>query len=770
MGDTRNRATSAIVSDRLSPEELMRSLRALTGLLLVIAANLAIAAPEYNPVRLHPAAEPETPIQRVIVKFRTSSTAGRVQAQAVGDPVATLATRSRLSLKETHPIASGLHVMHVEPQISGESLAATLANLRADPAVEYAEPDQRRYPHAVPDDTLFPNQWFLQSTQASGIDAVGAWDTTMGSSGVVIAELDTGVRFDHPDLRNSRANRLLSGYDFVSADPGGGFLTANDGDGRDPDPSDPGDWITTADTSNNAHFGSCTVANSSWHGTRVAGILGAITNNSMGVAGITWKNWILPVRVLGKCGGYDSDVIAGMLWAAGVHVDGVPDNPYPAKIINMSLGSTGTCPASYQTAIKQIVSLGVLIVVSAGNEGGPVDAPANCGGVAGIAAVRQIGTKVGFSSLGPEIALSAPGGNCVNTTAGQPCLFSIDTTINTGTQGPGTNTYTDQTNFNVGTSFSAPIVAGIAGLMVAVNGNLNAAQLIARLQEGATRPFPVSSDATIPKCHVPASATDTQVTECSCTTQACGAGMANAKGAVQAALRPIAAVALPANVAPGINVTLNGAASAAACNHTISSYAWTVVSPTTNPPAIQNANMTAATVVAPVAPSTYTLRLTVTDEAGRQDTADVVLASTEATTVAPASAGTNACPAAIAFAVSSNAVSGNSGGGGGGGAMDLLTLFAGAIACVTAGARRRRATTSGLAGNDREQCGPARAIRARLFATPRGALVPAGAVRSERLLRLRDTKARARGIPRELSARCLPPPAHAHRAGDPPAT
>jgi subtilisin family serine protease len=126
-------------------------------------------------------------------------------------------------------------------------------------------------------------------------------------------------------------------------------------------------------------------------------------------------------------------------------------------------------------------------VVSAGNEGGPVDAPANCAGVAGVGGLRQVGTKVGFSSLGPEIALSAPAGNCVNT-AGGPCVFSIETTSNTGTTVPGASTYTDQTNFNVGTSFSAPIVSGIAGLMLAVNGNLRAEQLIARLQLGAGVP------------------------------------------------------------------------------------------------------------------------------------------------------------------------------------------------------------------------------------------------------------------------------------------
>jgi serine protease len=662
-------------------ERLMRPIYLLTGLLVMaMAQGNAVAPPEYNPVRHHPAGEPETGVQRVIVKLRAPTDSARMQAQLSTDAVVALAGRMKLTLLDSRHIASGMHVLHVQPQISGDTLAQTLANLRADPAVEYAEPDHRRYAHATPNDPLFSEEWYMQNTQASAVDAVSAWDLTTGSAGVVIAELDTGVRFDHPDLRSGTANRLLPGYDMIGPDPDGSFTTANDGNGRDSDASDPGDWVTTSDLQK-AQFSQCTQENSSWHGTRVAGILGAITNNSTGIAGLTWSNWILPVRVLGKCGGYDSDILAGMLWAAGSHVDGVPDNPYPAKIINMSLGSNGggSCPMSYQQTVNQLVSLGVLVVVSAGNEGGPVDAPANCNGVAGIAGLRQVGTKVGFSSLGPEIALSAPAGNCVNTGAGQPCLFSIDTTTNSGTTSPATNIYTDQLNFNVGTSFSAPIVAGIAGLMASVNGNLSSEQLIARLQEGA-QPFPVSSDPSVPQCHVPASSSDLQTAECSCTTQACGAGMANAKGAVLAALRPIAAVAIPAGVSAGLDVTLNGSGSAAACNHTVAGYAWTVVSPTTNPPPIQNANTASATVVAPSGSATYTLRLTVTDDAGRQDTADVAVAATGATSSAPSNAGNKACPAAVSIMGPSSSPSSSGGGGGGGGAIDLLTLVVCAVA------------------------------------------------------------------------------------------
>ena len=383
------------------------------------------------------------------------------------------------SLRFARSVTAEIHVATLLVAVDGERLAATLAALRADPAVEYADADQRRRAHAAgPDDPLFgptpgvaTGQWYLGPPQptaegmsVAAVNAVGAWDTTHGSSGIVIADLDTGVRFDHPDLlRAGSGGKLLPGYDFVGPDGGAGgqggcgcrFLSANDGDGWDPDPSDPGDWVSSADLSHSV-FSDCTAENSSWHGTRTAGILGALTNNGIGIAGLAWNAWVLPVRVLGKCGGYDSDIIAGMLWAAGIAVDGAPANPYPARIINMSLGSPGTCGAEaggYQDVIAQLQARGVVVVISAGNEGGPVDEPADCAGAIAVTGVRHVGTKVGFANVGAEVALAAPAGNCVNT--GTPCLFSIDTTTNLGTTVPGANSYTDETNFNVGTSFSA---------------------------------------------------------------------------------------------------------------------------------------------------------------------------------------------------------------------------------------------------------------------------------------------------------------------------
>jgi len=620
-------------------------------LCVALVANASGASAELNPVRTHPAAPAEPVIQAVIVKLRAPT--GNEQT-ASADSVTALAKRAGVALQESHRIVSNMHVMHVLPLVPGESVAATLARLRADPQVIYAEPDQRRYINSLPNDPLYPEQWYLQngSTTPSAIDAETAWEVTTGTTGVVVADIDTGVRFDHPDLLRAAAGdggRLLPGYDFIS-DP----LVGNNGHGRSPDASDPGDWVTMADT-NTSEFKGCTVGDSSWHGTRVAGILGAITDNATGVAGLTWNSWILPVRALGKCGGSDSDIEAAMLWAAGIHVDGVPDNPYPAKIENLSIGAPGSCPASYQDVIDQVTGLGVLVVVSAGNDGGPVAAPANCAGVAGIAGLRQAGTKVGYSNLGREIALAAPAGNCGTAVAGAACLYSLDTTYNLGATTPTTNGYTDQTSTNLGTSFSAPIVSGIAALMLAVNGNLRSSELIKRLQEGS-QPFPQTSiDNTSPTppptCHVPADSTDVQNTECICTLddETCGTGMANASGAVAAALRPLAAIAVPAAVIAGGNIVLQGAGSAAACNHTITSYQWASSDPTNHP--VSSANTAATMVTAPTSGS-FTVTLTVLDDAmpKRTDVATVTISPTTATTAAPSSAASSACLNAVTVA------------------------------------------------------------------------------------------------------------------------
>jgi serine protease len=601
--------------------------------LVAAVSPVAFAAAEYNPVTRRPPADPAPVAHRFIVKMRATG-AARLQAQttasresidaaAATERVKALAGRVHVTMNASRALSANLHVMKVTPS-AGESEEQTLEKLRGDSDVEYAVADRRVYPHATQSsDPLEPGQWFLQATQPAAINAIGAWDTTKGSDSIVIAVVDTGVRFEHPDL----AGRLLAGYDFISPNSATSFKDANDGDGRDADASDPGDWVDSADNCG-------APSNSSWHGTRTSGIIGATTNNAVGVAGVTWNSKILPVRVIGKCGGFNSDVLAGMLWAAGQSVPGVPANANPARVINVSLGSSGSCDSASADVTSQLASLGVLIVVSAGNEGGPVDSPANCPGAMGVLGLRHAGTKVGFSSLGREIALGAPGGNCVNTAAGQPCLFSLDTTSNSGTTTPGSSIYTDQFNTNLGTSFSAPIVSGIAGLMLAINPSLKSPQLIARLKEGAS-PFPTTSDnANVPTCHVPTSSSDIQNTECICTTSACGAGMANANGAVLAALRPLATIVVQGTVTPGATLTLQGGTSSAATGHAIRTYSWTKggASLGTGP---------SASLTVP-ASRTSSACLTVTDDVGKQDTAKVTINQSSAE-VSVVPAGTDGC-------------------------------------------------------------------------------------------------------------------------------
>jgi hypothetical protein len=222
--------------------------------------------------------------------------------------------------------------------------------------------------------------------------------------------------------------------------------------------------------------------------------------------------------------------MAGMRWAAGLPVPGVPSNPNPARIINLSLGGGGSCNAAYAGIIAELAGRGVLVVASAGNETGPVDAPGNCSGVLTVAGVRHVGTKVGYSSFGPEVSVSAPAGNCVNTSG--PCLYSIDTTINLGTTSPLANGYTDKYNYNVGTSFSAPQAAGVAALMLSLNPLLTPNDVIARIKQTA-RAFP--SDSTLSACPNVAMLGDT-AGQCNCTTATCGAGILDAAAAVAAAL------------------------------------------------------------------------------------------------------------------------------------------------------------------------------------------------------------------------------------------
>jgi len=541
----------------------------------------------------------EPPTDRVLIKLRDAAAIPRaLSSPSAGDRIEALSIRKVTSMRYVRTLYSGAVTVRLDGWKQGTELTGLVSRLASDPDVEMVAPDRlKRVQNTVPNDPRYgandadptaalTQQWYLMTPNAtvvSAINAEQAWDLSRGAASVPVAIVDTGVLFRHPDLGTvAGGGKLLPGYDMIGPDnpTGSGpytFYLGNVGMGRNADATDPGDWINTADLTNpatKAVFGGndaagnplCSVVPSSWHGTEVAAVIGASTNDGIGVAGVGWDAPVVPVRALGKCAGYDSDILDGMAWAAGLPVSfpdptspTVPVNPHPARIVNLSLGSPTTCSSFYSQLIGQLTGLNVVVVAAAGNgsgtdgAGGMVSEPANCPGVIAVAALRNTGTKVAFSNFGPEVTLSAPGGNCVNLQP--PCLYSIVTSSNTATEGAtdAGMTYVDGNKGAVmysgktfagggefGTSFSAPMVSGVIALMLAANPNLTAAEVVSMLTT-SVRPFPPAG--AVPVCP----GTDPVTGECSCTTATCGAGMLDAYAAVLAAMgNPASPTVLPA--------------------------------------------------------------------------------------------------------------------------------------------------------------------------------------------------------------------------------
>ena len=414
--------------------------------------------------------------------------------------VAALAERSGRTITYLREMSGGAHVVRITQDASTSGTAAAVnernrlvaLQLMQDLDVLYAEPDRKLFPMLVPNDSLYPQQWNYFEA-AGGINAPAAWDITTGSTSVVVAVIDTGIR-PHVDL----AGRTVPGYDFIADIP-----TANDGDGRDADPSDPGDY-------------GCGTS-SSWHGTHVAGTIGAASNNGSGVAGVNWVSKILPARVLGVCGGYISDIADAIRWSSGIAVPGVPTNANPARVENLSLGGTEPCSNTMQSAITAAVARGTVVVVAAGNENSDVanSEPANCTGVIAVGATTRTGGRAGFSNFGTGVTISAPG-------------TSILSTLNAGGTVPGADSY----QFYSGTSMSTPHVAGVVSLMLSQNPALTPAQVKTRLQATA-RAFPTGTGA-------------------DCTTALCGAGIVNAGAALAAAPPTTARINLASQANGGV--------------------------------------------------------------------------------------------------------------------------------------------------------------------------------------------------------------------------
>ena len=446
---------------------------------IIIAMGLILLSP------LAAQAADATYTDRIIVKYRTAPDSSLAQATAARGADLS-AQRFGVVVSNLRTTALGSQVLKVDRRLSLAEADALARDIAAnDPNVEYAEPDRIMRRTLTPNDTRYNEQWHYFEA-AGGINAPAAWDKSTGA-GVVVAVIDTGYR-PHADL----AANLLPGYDFISD-----TFVSNDGNGRDSDARDPGDWINAGEcgAGDPAAFEA-----SSWHGTHVAGTIAAVTNNGSGVAGVAFNAKVVPARVLGKCGGYTSDIADAIVWTSGGTVSGVPANANPAKVLSISLGGSGSCDSTTQGAITSARSRGASVVVAAGNSNANASnfSPANCTGVVTVAAVGRNGGKASYSNFGATVEVAAPGGS--------GGVNSVLSTLNAGTTTPGADSYA---LYN-GTSMATPHVSGVVALMLSVKSTLTPDQVTQILQSTA-RAFPA-------------------------TCSQCGSGIVNANAAVDAAI------------------------------------------------------------------------------------------------------------------------------------------------------------------------------------------------------------------------------------------
>ena len=352
---------------------------------------------------------------------------------------------------------------------------ALSADVNALPGVSHASPDLVVTTDSVPNDPFFPQQTNLwtppvasdpdaESTEAApdySIDAPKIWDATKGRKAVVVAVVDGGI-VSHPDL----AGQTVPGYDLIADS-----RNAKDGNGRDSNPADPG---------NGSDGTYCAAHASTWHGTHVAGIIGAL-HNGIGISGIAPGVSIQPVRVVGQCGATMSDVVAGIRWASGGEVPGVPLNKTPADVINLSLSSDvvdNLCPTVYQDVIDEARARGAVVVVSAGNQGRSflTRTPSNCAGVLSVGATDVDGSPTSYTNAGRTIGMMAQGGEAGE---GQ----GIRSTDDAGTLGPVRSTYGQL----AGTSMAAPAVSAVAALVLSL-GDFTNDQAVQVLKAAAVKP------------------------------------------------------------------------------------------------------------------------------------------------------------------------------------------------------------------------------------------------------------------------------------------
>ncbi|WP_408997081.1 S8 family peptidase [Streptomyces europaeiscabiei] len=397
-------------------------------------------------------AAPGTTAERLIVGYKSGAAEATSNKAADADATAK-GKEAGESLDFQRRLGSGAALVDLGEDLTKADVADVIAEYRADPQVAYVAPDRLNKAMATPNDTEYSKQWDLSEATA-GMNVPGAWDKVTGT-GVTVAVIDTGY-VAHSDL----AANIVGGYDFIAD-----TAVSADGNGRDSNPADPGDW-----TAANECAAGDPASTSSWHGTHVAGTIAAVTNNSKGVAGIAYGAKVSPLRVLGKCGGYDSDIIDAITWASGGTVSGVPANTNVAKVINMSLGGGGACTTATQSAITAAVNRGTTVVVAAGNSNANAAnySPASCNNVISVAATNRAGSRSSYSNFGSVVDIAAPGGETRTAESG-----GILSTLNAGTKTPTSESYA----YYQGTSMAAPHIAGLAALVKSANSALTPAQI-----------------------------------------------------------------------------------------------------------------------------------------------------------------------------------------------------------------------------------------------------------------------------------------------------
>ena len=557
--------------------QAVQAAQAAQALHLKAGSRLAAAVPQAEQL-----------IQKLIVTPHRAR-GGKLNAQLANRDASKLAGIANAPLTVERRLSGGAHLLKLERPVLLAEAQAIAARLRESAEIESAEPDLIMQADSVtPDDpgyASWPSQWHYMTPDSSnlgGADLPAAWGMSLGSPNVNVAVIDTGYR-PHPDLA-----AMLPGYDFVSS-----VSMANDGDARDSNPADPGDWIAAGECGSGS-----AAANSSWHGTHVMGTIAALMNNGIGGTGIAPNVRILPLRVLGKCGGYTSDIVDAMRWAVGLDVPGVPHNSYPARILNLSLGSSGVCSAAFQSAVNDVNAAGGIVVIASGNAGSDtIYQPANCSGVIAVTAHVINGDNADYANIGPEVTVSAPGGGCGTLAFGCSPGVSGDGLVvyslgNTGLSTPLADSYA----IKRGTSMAAPHVCGTIALMLSLAPSLTRAQVTSMLRASA-RPHPAAST-----CALPANA------------GLCGAGLLDAQAALTAIV-PTMQVADPHQVvAPAATVALSGSAQSAS-GRTIVSYQWQAAP--SNPALVNlaDANTANASFIAP-ATGTYLFTLYAVDSSG----------------------------------------------------------------------------------------------------------------------------------------------------------